>query len=450
MKKISAQLLMLAILVLPFANAAPAEAAVPANWDTTGSYVIAFNYFGTDYNHDMSLVQDNTGNITGNGGNPVGANLYTWVLTSGTVSGDTIDFLANYTATPDAVTPQTVMHVVGTIAPNGTMSGTWADNYAGGQRGGTFRTVLGSAVVLNQCDTNSVISIVSDTQTKDITDNHNAVALTFVHPGWTASIPGATWIWATDPVESPTSDVDLTKKFTREFTISGTPQSGTLEIAADNRYTVSVNGDKLPVVQSGNNFQLGTQDSYDVTPYLVNGANRIEIAVTNLEVGEDPDPAVNPAGLLYKLTYSKRDCAPAIPMSISGVKYNDLNRNGKKDIGEPGLGSWVVRLMHGNTLLSTTTDANGNYIFSDLAPGVYVVRETHQTGWKRRSQNPKLILLSAGSVVTGVTFGNSLKLHSEKEDTAKGDDRVDQNGAYYTHHDTSNYETDQASSSHLH
>ncbi len=291
----------------------------------------------------------------------------------------------------------------------------------------------------------------SDTQTKDITDNHNAVALTFVHPGWTASITGATWIWATDPVESPTSDADLTKKFSRDFTIAGTPRNGTLEIAADNNYTVKVNGDTVPVVFDGNNFQLATQDSYDVTPYLVNGTNHIEIAVTNQEVGQDPDPAENPAGLLYKLSYSKQDCAPTIPMSISGMKYNDLNKNGKKDIGEPGLPSWLVSLTYGGSIIATTTtDVSGNYSFSNLKSGVYIVRETHQTGWKRRSKNPKLILLSAGSIVTDVNFGNSLKGLRESEDTTKIDNQPDQSGVYYTHHDTSNYETDQASVSHSH
>ncbi|MDD5069003.1 MAG: hypothetical protein PHN89_05425, partial [Candidatus Pacebacteria bacterium] len=147
MKKTIAKIALIGTLLAPLAFALPVGAAAP-NWNATGNYVVAFNYLGTDYAHDMTLTQDNTGNLTGNGGSPVGANVYTWVITSGTVSGDTINFYANYTATADAVTPQTTMHVSGTIASNGTMSGTWSDNYQGGSRAGTFMTTSGTATAL--------------------------------------------------------------------------------------------------------------------------------------------------------------------------------------------------------------------------------------------------------------------------------------------------------------
>ncbi len=139
---------MTALIAGSIGAALTAVAATP-NWNATGSYVVAMNYLGTDYPHDMVLVQDSSGNLTGNGGSPAGANVYTWVITSGSVNGDTIDFLANYTATADAVTPQTVLHVVGTIAPNGTMSGTWSDNYQGGVRTGTWASTSGASVALH-------------------------------------------------------------------------------------------------------------------------------------------------------------------------------------------------------------------------------------------------------------------------------------------------------------
>ncbi len=143
MKKEFAKVMLGALLVLPFALAMPASAAT--TWDVTGNYVINMNYLGTDYAHDMSLTQDGLDNLTGNGGSPSGANVYTWVITSGSVVGDTVDFFANYTATPDAVVPQTVLHVVGTIAADGTMTGTWSDNYQGGDRSGTWASATGTA-----------------------------------------------------------------------------------------------------------------------------------------------------------------------------------------------------------------------------------------------------------------------------------------------------------------
>lgn len=147
MKSLTARVLSFTLLFAAFGAAVPAVAATP-NWNASGNYVVAFTYLGTDYAHDMVLVQDGAGLLTGSGGSPSGANVYAWVITSGVVSGDTITFSANYTATADAVTPQTTMQVTGTIAPNGSMSGTWTDNYQGGARAGTWTSTSGTAVAI--------------------------------------------------------------------------------------------------------------------------------------------------------------------------------------------------------------------------------------------------------------------------------------------------------------
>lgn len=125
-----------------------AQAASPA-WDTTGGYVVAFEYQGVDYTHDVAITQNATGVLSGSGGSPVGAHVYTWIINTGSVSDSVIDFSAQYTATADAVTPLTTMHVIGTIASTGAMSGTWSDNYQGGERAGTWKTISGAALVLN-------------------------------------------------------------------------------------------------------------------------------------------------------------------------------------------------------------------------------------------------------------------------------------------------------------
>lgn len=127
-----------------FAFVLPALAVTPS-WDATGEYVVAMEYLGTDYSHDMLLTQDDEGHLTGNGGSPAGENLFTWVINSGMVVGSTINFTANYTATPDAVTPLTTVTVTGVIADNGSMSGTWTDNYAGSERSGAWSTTIGTA-----------------------------------------------------------------------------------------------------------------------------------------------------------------------------------------------------------------------------------------------------------------------------------------------------------------
>jgi len=124
------------------------QAAAP-EWNVSGNYVVDFEYLGSDYAHDMTLIQDNQGDLTGNGGHPAGGpHVYTWVIDSGEVSGDMIHFVAHYTASADAVVPLTIMHASGTIDANGDMSGTWSDNYQGGSRAGTWETTAGKAIEL--------------------------------------------------------------------------------------------------------------------------------------------------------------------------------------------------------------------------------------------------------------------------------------------------------------
>lgn len=149
MKKIIAKIALAAVLALPFAAGLHAEAATMPGWNVTGNYVINFNYLGSDYAHDMSLTQDSSGALTGNGGNPAGGtHVYSWVIDSGSVSGNSLTFTAHYTASADAVTPLTVMNATGTVASDGTLSGTWSDNYQGGSRSGTWSTASGTATVI--------------------------------------------------------------------------------------------------------------------------------------------------------------------------------------------------------------------------------------------------------------------------------------------------------------
>jgi uncharacterized repeat protein (TIGR01451 family) len=67
--------------------------------------------------------------------------------------------------------------------------------------------------------------------------------------------------------------------------------------------------------------------------------------------------------------------------SIGDSIFVDANRSGSQDLGEPGIPGVVVELYQGNTLVATdTTDASGNYLFTDLIPGTYTIRVVTATG----------------------------------------------------------------------
>jgi hypothetical protein len=146
-KEIGAAFMLFALAVtsIGFAGINPSRVdAVPTNWSVSGTHVVTFTFGSSTYPHNVTLSQSETGDITGSGSHAP----YAWTITSGNVSGNTVTFTAIYTATPDAVDPLTTMTVNGTIQEDGSVSGTWSDNYQAGSREGTFTAPAGTATVI--------------------------------------------------------------------------------------------------------------------------------------------------------------------------------------------------------------------------------------------------------------------------------------------------------------
>ncbi len=108
--------------------------------------------------------------------------------------------------------------------------------------------------------------------------------------------------------------------------------------------------------------------------------------------------------------------ADVAPPTISGVKYEDLDGDGARDTGEPGLRGWTIRLRYeGGVVTTATTDALGRYSFTltadqfpQLSGGTYSVEEVLQDGWVQ-SDRPDPVQVSvgdAGREITGMDFGN--------------------------------------------
>jgi len=107
-----------------------------------------------------------------------------------------------------------------------------------------------------------------------------------------------------------------------------------------------------------------------------------------------------------------------IPLgSIQGSKWNDANANGIWDGGEQALAGWTIYIdsVANGQLdpweISTVTNADGQYTFSNLGPGEYAILEVNQTGWIQTfPTTPYAVNLKAGEKLTGINFGNYFEL----------------------------------------
>ena len=84
--------------------------------------------------------------------------------------------------------------------------------------------------------------------------------------------------------------------------------------------------------------------------------------------------------------------------SIGNVVFEDLNRNGRQDAGEPGVGGVTVELLDGagSVVATTSTSPAGQYEFTGLEPGTYSVRFDPTTA--PTSVGASMVLLAAGCV----------------------------------------------------
>jgi hypothetical protein len=98
---------------------------------------------------------------------------------------------------------------------------------------------------------------------------------------------------------------------------------------------------------------------------------------------------------------------------ITGTVFNDLNGNGVRDRGEPGVAGRVIQLIDptGAVVATTTTAADGTYRFDNFS-GIsvavsYQVREVLPFGVSQTTANPPAFTFTRGETFAGVNFGNS-------------------------------------------
>jgi fimbrial isopeptide formation D2 family protein/uncharacterized repeat protein (TIGR01451 family) len=98
--------------------------------------------------------------------------------------------------------------------------------------------------------------------------------------------------------------------------------------------------------------------------------------------------------------------------NITGTVWRDDNRDGVINPGEPLLPGTLITLIdsNGNVVGTTTTDASGNYSFTNLPAGTYQILESQPAGYGNSPATPAVVrtvvLTPAGA--TGQNFGETL------------------------------------------
>ena len=103
------------------------------------------------------------------------------------------------------------------------------------------------------------------------------------------------------------------------------------------------------------------------------------------------------------------------PGAIGDFVWFDADRDGKQDVGEPGIANVTLDLYrNGVKFASTVTDADGGYIFKGLPPGDYLVDVTDLNGklvdltqivLEQAQPDPAAVTLMAGEVYKDADFG---------------------------------------------
>ncbi|MEY4177482.1 MAG: Serine-aspartate repeat-containing protein precursor [Planctomycetota bacterium] len=113
---------------------------------------------------------------------------------------------------------------------------------------------------------------------------------------------------------------------------------------------------------------------------------------------------------------------PGTPSAfVTGLKFNDLDRDGIRDANEFGVGGFTMYVdLNGNDKIdigepAANTDAFGNYTIESKVFGTYAIREVSLTGWTQTFPGASAgfehtVTLVSGQTNADINFGNNGQL----------------------------------------
>jgi hypothetical protein len=157
--------------------------------------------------------------------------------------------------------------------------------------------------------------------------------------------------------------------------------AGSVGANRPNEITVTIDGN----VQSFVNEMASTEgelwDALSLFPTVPAGADQMTVQLIST-------PTVDPAPRGASMSWVVGGLAIAkevLPASLGDFVWEDTNKNGIQDPGEPGIPGVTVKLWKGcppaEVFAQMTTGANGDYLFTGLEPGDYTVEFVEPDGY---------------------------------------------------------------------
>jgi hypothetical protein len=237
-------------------------------------------------------------------------------------------------------------------------------------------------------------------------------------PSWTQTYPPAgTW---TIDLATPDTLVDSVHfgNYTQASFINGRIFADLDQDGIFNNLDTAMSNWLVTMVDSfGNTVNFDRSDSL--------GEYSLYVFTPGVFIVGESSPAgwvqTSPPGELYEVTIPDLNTvsgghdfgnyySPPSPFtsSIAGKKFNDRNRNGVWDDGEPPVAGFKIQLHSvGNGISTRTTDSTGYYEFLNLPDNTYTVDEVQQTGWWRSVPAVNYsVLITQGTHADTLNFGN--------------------------------------------
>ncbi|MBN1855236.1 MAG: S8 family serine peptidase [Pirellulales bacterium] len=207
---------------------------------------------------------------------------------------------------------------------------------------------------------------------------------------------------------------------------NGEPPATNFTVFADiNKDGVPSTGDVFTTTDFLGNYTLFVDEGTGVYAIFVIPQNNLE--VTTPEMGFHMlyiDAGETVSNLTFGVGIPSTNGEPPVPSyaTVTGYVFNDMDEDGIRDAGEPGLNNWIVFLDLDNDGLvglgepSMRTNSLGAYTFTNLVSNFYRVRAVNQPGWDQTvpgGDGSYLFQVFPNQTIQNVNFGYSNQLTSD-------------------------------------